>query len=120
MSPHPPQRLLSIDSRGDVAVARFPPGAVLSGERAEAAGAELAELATGTACPRLLLDFGNVTSVSSLTIGMLLTLHKQVHAAGGRLALCRVSPVIHDIFQLVKLTQLIPVYGDEEEALRSF
>jgi anti-anti-sigma regulatory factor len=116
----PPDFRLESRAIGNVTVVAFPPGCVLSGPRAEAATAELGDLVEFGARTRLLLDFANVASLTSPMIGGLFVLHRKVHFAGGRLALCHVSPLLREILELAKLTHFVRIYEDEQEALRSF
>jgi anti-anti-sigma factor len=109
--------LESRDVQG-VAVVGFPPNIVLSGPTALKTAAALSRLVASQ--PRLLLDFANVASLTSPMIGALFALRREAHYAGGRLAICRVSPVLREIFEFVKLTQVVSIYDSEEDALRTF
>ena len=70
--------------------------------------------------PNLLLNFGRVEYLASVAVGKLLALHRKVQSAGGRLALCHLSPATDEVLEVMHLKQVIPAYADEEEALRSF
>ena len=58
---------------------------------------------------RLILDFSNVTYITSSTLGVLLTLQKKLHLVGGRLYIASAQPYIFEIFSLTRLTQLLNV-----------
>jgi anti-sigma B factor antagonist len=117
-----PQQMncLAIERMGPVAVARFTREVVLNGQEAEAAGERLNALAAEPGCPRLLLDFANVQSLSSLMLGKLVGLNRTVETAGGRLALCNLRPPIREIFDVTRLSQILYIYAAEQEALDSF
>jgi anti-anti-sigma factor len=68
----------------------------------------------------LLLNLGNVERLDSLLLGKLVMLHKRVLAAGGRLALCKLSPSLYEVFQTLGLTGYLWIYGEEQDALQSF
>jgi anti-anti-sigma factor len=58
---------------------------------------------------RLLLDMGNISYVTSGTLGMLLILHRKLHSVLGRLVLINVQPHIYEIFAITNLTRLLDV-----------
>ena len=68
----------------------------------------------------LVLDFSNVTVVSSAGLGVLVGLHNRLRAAGGRLVLCWVSPGIVEVFKLTKLDKVFSTEEDTGAALRAF
>jgi anti-anti-sigma factor len=58
---------------------------------------------------RLELDFGNVTSLGSTALGLLLWLRKALHARGGRLTLCHLAPQVYEVFEVTKLHTLFDI-----------
>ncbi len=68
----------------------------------------------------LLMNLAGVASISSMAIGKLVMLMRQVRKAGGRLALCKLTPTMLEILQMCFAAEIIPIYDDEQEALRSF
>jgi anti-anti-sigma factor len=58
---------------------------------------------------RLILDMGNVTYLTSSSLGMLLHLHRKLQSASGRLALVNVQPQIYEIFAVTNLVRLLDV-----------
>jgi anti-sigma B factor antagonist len=65
----------------------------------------------------LVLDMGNVASVSSMALGMLVKLHKRLHAAGRRLTLCNLSPQVFEVFAVTRLDTVLdlrPAQPDRE------
>jgi anti-sigma B factor antagonist len=120
MEQQDPNRSLAIETVGDVTVARFSREVVLSGRQAEAVAAQLTALLAEPGRSRLLLDFANVWSLSSLMLGKLVMLSRAAESAGGRLALCNLRPDVGEIFELTRLTQILSVYPGEQEALKSF
>ncbi len=55
----------------------------------------------------LLLDFRNVTYLTSVELGTLITLHKRLRAAGGRLTLFNLSARVYEIFTTTRLQTLL-------------
>jgi anti-anti-sigma regulatory factor len=45
---------------------------------------------------------------------------RKVRSAGGRLVLCKVIRNIEELLQVTHLADILLVYGDEQEAVRSF
>jgi anti-sigma B factor antagonist len=82
--------------------------------------AELIHVADDLKPPRLVVDMSAVTGLGSRMIGQLAHLHKQVRAAGGRLALCQLQPDVFEVIQICNLTTLFSVYPSEDEAVKSF
>ncbi len=116
MNSQQPEADLAIERRDGAVVARFTREVVLTGHQAEAIAGRLTALLTepGT---RLLLDFGNVRSLSSLMLGKLIVLNRTAEAVGGRLALFDLRPDVREILALTRLNLLLHLYGDEQEAL---
>jgi anti-anti-sigma factor len=114
------QSCLHIEYVGEVAVARFTHEVILCGTEAETAGARLTALLAAPGLHRLLLDFANVHSLSSLMLSKLLALNRAAESGQGRLALCNLRPPIREIFDITRLTQILYVYPTQQEALDSF
>jgi anti-anti-sigma regulatory factor len=115
----PEAKFFTTDSRGDVLVIRFPPGSQLSGSVAGPVGDQLFKLVDEGGWRQLLLNFANVSGVTSLFIGKLITLHKKVQPVGGWVGICEASPVVLEILDLLRLTTMIPAYPTEQEAMNS-
>jgi anti-sigma B factor antagonist len=69
---------------------------------------------------RLLLDFAEVRFLSSVALGVLITLKHRVDAAGGQLKLCRLAPDLLELFRLTRMQELFAIHGDDREALARF
>jgi anti-anti-sigma factor len=55
----------------------------------------------------LVLDFGNVSAVTGLTLGTLVTLHKKLRAAGRRLSLINLGPQVYEVFVVMGLDRYL-------------
>jgi anti-anti-sigma factor len=70
----------------------------------------------------VVLDFSNVSMISSLGVGTVIGLYKKVRENGGRLALCSLNPVVEHVFQLCQIIEsddgkgLLAVYPDAPSA----
>ena len=69
---------------------------------------------------RIVLNLAGVMSISSMAIGKLVMLMRKVRQAGGRLALCKLTPMTLEILQMCFAAEIIPIYDDEQGALRAF
>jgi anti-anti-sigma factor len=67
--------------------------------------------------PRILLDLGGVTYISSAGLRSVLSLVKHTAKHGGRLALIDISQQIREIIEISGFPSLIDMYPDHESAL---
>jgi anti-anti-sigma factor len=56
--------------------------------------------------PRLHLDLGNMEYVTAATLGKLVSLNKEVRQMGGTLSLRNVPPLIYEVFEVTRVTEL--------------
>jgi anti-anti-sigma factor len=118
MEPQQPDGGLVVERRDDAVVARFTCEVVLSGLEADAVGAGLRALVAEPDLRPLLVDFGNVRSLSSLMLGHLIGLRKAAEAAGVRLALFNLRPDVRGILEVTGLTVFLRLHANETEALQ--
>jgi anti-sigma B factor antagonist len=69
---------------------------------------------------KLLLDFSNVDHLSSSSLGMLITIKKQIETNKGRLKLCAIKPPLFEVFKITRLDKVFSVYNPAHDALLSF
>jgi anti-anti-sigma factor len=70
---------------------------------------QLDDLAGEAGGRRLVLDFCNVGFISSTALGLLIRLHRQVQAAGGRLMLRNLSYAVYEVFEVTRLVTLLNI-----------
>ncbi len=58
---------------------------------------------------KLILDFSNVTFMSSSVLGLLIKIHKIVCERHSKLELCHIDPKIYEVFKIMKLTKLFKI-----------
>lgn len=89
--------------------------------RLDAAGTGAIELRfTALVAPvdrHTLVDLSEVPFVSSLGIRLLLTVARTLHRRGRKLVIFGTQPSVMSVFETVALSTLIPIAGDEDEAL---
>jgi anti-anti-sigma factor len=66
---------------------------------------------------RVIVDFSEVEYFGSLMLESLRILWNEVHAHGGRMALCNVSPVGREILGIARFDTLWPVCASRSEAM---
>jgi len=69
---------------------------------------------------RLVLNLDGVVFLASMALGKLALLTHKARAAGGRVVLCKVARSMEELLQTTHLADLLPLYADESEAVRSF
>lgn len=62
------------------------------------------------------LDMTDATYMDSSGVGWLLTCHKRVREAGGRLSIVHVQPLIANMLRLLKLSRMFGLEGPSDEA----
>jgi anti-anti-sigma factor len=116
----PSSRWLEVEEVGSVTVVRVTARRILTEEAVEAVGRQLNALVAAPGCKNVVLQLNAVEGITTMMVGKLLGLHRQMQASGGRLVLCGAGPVIGEVLSLLRVAQVIPVYGGEQEALQSF
>jgi anti-anti-sigma factor len=118
MKPQQPNSGLAVERRDGAVVVRFRREVVLTGPEAEAAAEQLTALLAEVGQRPLLVDFGNVRSLSSFMLGKLVGLSRAAGSAGARLALFNLRPDVRGILEVTGVNLLLCLYGGEAEALQ--
>jgi anti-sigma B factor antagonist len=79
---------------------------------------ELTAEAKSNAPAKMIVNFARVKRLSSASLGAFIRLNANVENAGGKLALCRLIPVLHQLFLITKLDKIFAIYPDEETAMK--
>ncbi|MEO2030549.1 MAG: STAS domain-containing protein [Planctomycetaceae bacterium] len=111
---------LDIEEIGSVTVARFLDRKILDEANIELVGRELFALVDSDARTQVILDFSLVEYLSSAALGKLITMHKKVSTAGGKLLLCNIQKDILEVFQLTRLDQVLTLCKTLDDALAKF
>jgi anti-anti-sigma factor len=110
MRPETDRAFVSVETTPDEIVVRFIDSLVFFDGLSSPGIAELlCFLITELSQEHLILDFGNVVSISSAGLGALVSLHKQVRAAGKRLTISEVSREVYEPFEITRLTRLLDI-----------
>lgn len=66
---------------------------------------------------KIVLDFMDLTFFDSLSIGVLLDMHKLLKETGGQMRICGANYIIEDLFATLNINTVIPIFPDREQAL---
>jgi anti-sigma B factor antagonist len=69
---------------------------------------------------RVVVDFSDVSLISSTFLSKLILLQRRVDASRGKLRLCEMSPVIQQVFRTSNLDRLFKIDRDQRTAIDSF
>lgn len=65
----------------------------------------------------LVIDFSNVSFISSIGLRALMIAIKQVKPQGGRMVLCALSPMVDEVFRISRFDLLFEIFPTRVEAL---
>ena len=109
---------------GDTTLIRFTGSqVVLDEQNALLVGEQLLAVAGRLKPGWLLVDFGNVSYLTSTALELLLRLRQAVHARGGRLTLRHLRPRLYEVFEVTRLHTLFDIQSEavlRERDTRSF
>jgi anti-sigma B factor antagonist len=69
---------------------------------------------------RVVLDFTNVTLISSSLLSKLILLQRRVDGTGGQLRLCEISQMLQQVFRTSNLDRLFAIDRDQRASLGAF
>jgi anti-anti-sigma factor len=98
---------------GDATLIRFTGSqVVLDEDNIALLGERLLALAGRLRPARLLVDFGNVSYLTSTALGLLLRLRQELSGWGGRLTLCHLHPRLYEVFEVTRLHTLFDIQSE--------
>ncbi|MCE9599399.1 MAG: STAS domain-containing protein [Spirochaetia bacterium] len=74
----------------------------------------------GTGHSKIVLDFSELTYISSAGLGILNANQADAKKAGGGIRLAAVTPQVKDVFDLMKFTLLFPMFPGVQDAVAGF
>jgi anti-sigma B factor antagonist len=69
---------------------------------------------------KVIMDLHKVTFLDSSGCGAILSILKQLNAAGGDLKLCAVTKPVRAMFELVRMHRILDICNTREEAVKAF
>jgi len=109
--------LLRVQKQNDVAVVTFATSRILDQSNVQQLGEEFDALVDDFHLDKLVLNFENVSYMSSAVMGKLVGLLKKVKAAGGQLILCNIEDSIYEIFSIMRFDKMFQIRKTEDEAV---
>lgn len=106
-----------VENRDEAIIGRIVDRDVIDPGRIERIRAELQSITENTETPRLVLSFRNVEHMSSAAISMLVTLHRDIAARGGKLALSGISKDLMQMFKITRLDKLLKIHDTSGQAI---
>lgn len=106
---------LRVEQCGGVTVARL--HGELDHHAAESVRTTLDKHLSDIVEPLLVFQFSDVSFMDSSGIGVVIGRYKQVHARGGQVVLCAVSPAVARIMEMSGIHKIIQSYDTEQDAI---
>ena len=66
---------------------------------------------------RLVLDLGNLSYVSSMGLGAIVKIAKQLRDSGGEVRICCLTGLVRQLFEITRLNHVFPPHDSVESAL---
>jgi len=110
--------LVMVSQIGEVGVVHFLTSQVLDEMNVQQLGKELDDLISKEHMIKMVINFSKIKFLSSAVLGKLISLNKKILAEKGRLAFCGINSDIMQVFKITRLDKLIPIFEDEDEAVR--
>ena len=102
---------------GDATVVELTEQKILDEVTISQIAAQLNALAAESDRPKIVVDFTQVSHMSSSALGMLITLHKRVREKNGQLRFCNIQPTIYEVFVITRLNEIFEIRSSRQEAL---
>jgi anti-sigma B factor antagonist len=109
--------LLRIQKQDQVAIVSFVTSRILDQSNVQQLGEEFDSLVDQFHFDKVVLNFENVSYMSSAVMGKLVALLKKVKAAGGRLKLCNIEEGIYEIFEIMRFDKMFEISPSADEAV---
>lgn len=93
---------------------------IIDERRITSLGQEMGELINNTDNTRVILNFQNVSFMSSAMIGKLVEFDKKCKTAKVQLRLCNINDNVEEVFNLMRLNKVFIIDVDEDASLKSF
>jgi len=109
--------LLKLTKQNDVGVITFTTTRILDQSNVMQLGDEFEEILAKHKLKKLVLNFQNVSYMSSAVMGKLVSLHKKVQAQDGDMRLCGIDKSIYEIFKIMRFDKLFKISENEDKAV---
>jgi anti-sigma B factor antagonist len=109
--------LLRVQKQDDIAIVGFITSRILDQSNVQQLGEEFDSLVDQFHLGKIVLNFENVSYMSSAVMGKLVALLKKAKGAGGRLVLCNIESSIYEIFEIMRFDKMFEITPGVDEAV---
>lgn len=109
--------MLEYSEENGVSVVYFQHARILDEATVQTLGNELVEAGARAKTGKLLLNFRNVLLMSSAMIGKLVDLRNRCKKNDIKLAFCEITENVAEVFNIMKIHDLVDIYPEEAAAL---
>jgi anti-sigma B factor antagonist len=109
--------MLKVVKQNDIGIVSFRTSRILDQSNVQQLGEEFDELIDKFKLTKIVINFHNIHYMSSAVMGKLVSLHKKLKGAGGKLRLCNILPNIYEIFEIMRFNKLFDICATEDEAV---
>jgi anti-sigma B factor antagonist len=110
-------QLLELEKQGQCIIAGFQVSSVLDQDKAQQLDGELRKLLSCDGFSTLIMNFEKVRFMSSMIVGRLIRLHRELKTQGKTFCVCNLPQAVREIFEIMKLDKLFEIYDSEEDAM---
>jgi anti-anti-sigma factor len=114
-----PNQWLEREDFGDLTVLRIQVTMLRADDATEGVFDSACSLVDSAGRPRLVLNLERVVLLASAAVGRLVLLMRKAASAGGKLVLCKPSRPVDAVLRACHLSDVLPSYADEREALQA-
>ena len=105
---------------GNVLIIYFQDVRIIDESRIQSLGQELNDLVSNSENKNVVLNFQNVSFMSSAMIGKLIQFGKKCKSTDVNLRFCNINDNVEEVFKLMKLEKVFKIEKMEEAAVASF
>ena len=114
------KQVLTIETIEDVAVVNLVEKHISHMPQIEQICQELYDLIDNQNKTKVIIDFSEVQSLSSQTLGVLIKIQKKADQAGSQVVLCSINHDLRMMFKISHLEKFFTICTDKKESLASF
>lgn len=119
-TPTPASGVLMLQRFADVSIVEFMQSSLLDQGTIQKISDELLSVIERMGHPKLIINFENVSAVSSSMLGVLINAQKKARAGGGEVRLSKLPKSISELFRITRLDKMFKIYEHPDKAMVNF